>query len=65
MLHFDEREGSFKPWWKQIAVTIHGWTGPARVRGVDAIQSDADLRTVRFVIPDQRKAADFVITRIL
>ena len=65
MLHFDKREGTFRPWWKQIAVTIHGWSGPARVRGVDAIQSDADLRTVRFVIPDQRKAADFVITRIL
>jgi alpha-glucosidase len=65
MLQFDKRQGSFRPWWKQIAVTIHGWTGPARVRGVDAIQTDADLRTVRFVIPDQRKAADFVITRIL
>jgi alpha-glucosidase len=65
MLHFGRREGTFRPWWKQIAVTIHGWAGPARVRGVDAIQSDADLKTVRFVIPDQRKAADFVITRIL
>ena len=23
-LHFATREGSFRPWWKQIAVTVHG-----------------------------------------
>jgi alpha-glucosidase len=23
-LHFAAREGSFRPWWKQIAVTVHG-----------------------------------------
>jgi alpha-glucosidase len=65
MLHFDKREGGFKPWWHQIAVTVHGWSGPARVRGVNAVETDAERRTVRFVIPDQRSAADFVITRIL
>ena len=64
MLHFDRREGSFRPWWKQIAVTVHGWSGPAKVRGVDGVESDSASKTVRFTIPDQRKAADFVITRI-
>jgi alpha-glucosidase len=64
MLHFDRREGSFRPWWKQIAVTVHGWSGPAKVRGVDGVESDSASKTVRFTIPDQQKAADFVITRI-
>ena len=65
MLHFDKREGSFKPWWKQIAVTVHGWSGPAKVRGVENVTGDGATKTVRFTIPDQGKAADFVITRIL
>ena len=64
MLHFDRREGSFRPWWKQIAVTVHGWSGPATVRGADGVESDSASKTVRFTIPDQRKAADFVVTRI-
>ncbi|GAA4755736.1 glycoside hydrolase family 31 protein [Sphingomonas daechungensis] len=63
MLHFDKREGGFKPWWKQIAVTIHGWSGPARVRGVRDVEADAASRTVRFTIPDQKAAADFVLSR--
>jgi alpha-glucosidase len=25
-LHFGERQGSYRPWWKQIAVTVHGAT---------------------------------------
>ena len=65
MLQFDKREGAFKPWWDQIAVTVHGWSGLAKVRGASEVETDAESRTVRFVIPDQRKAADFVITRIL
>ena len=63
MLHFDRREGSFKPWWKQIAITVHGWSGPAKVRGVDRVETDVERKTVRFTIPDQRRAADFVISR--
>ena len=63
MLHFDRREGSFKPWWKQIAVTVHGWSGPVKVRGVDRVETDVERKTVRFTIPDQRRAADFVISR--
>ncbi len=63
MLHFDKREGSFRPWWKQIAVTVHGWSGPAKVRGVADVETDAERRTVRFVIPDQKRASDFVLSR--
>jgi alpha-glucosidase len=63
MLHFDKREGAYKPWWKQIAVTVHGWSGPAKVRGVSDIQTDAEARTVRFVLPDQKRPADYVLSR--
>jgi alpha-glucosidase len=63
MLHFDKREGSFRPWWKQIAVTVHGWSGPAKVHGVANVEAAAERRTVRFVIPDQKRASDFVLSR--
>jgi alpha-glucosidase len=62
MLHFDKREGSFKPWWKQIAVTVHGWNGPAKVRGVANVETNAEQRTVRFTVADQKRASDFVLS---
>jgi alpha-glucosidase len=63
MLHFDKREGRFKPWWKQIAVTVHGWSGPAKVRGASHVDTNPARKDLWFVIPDQRRAADFVISR--
>lgn len=62
-LHFDRREGTYKPYWNQIAVTVHGWSGPARVRGVDRVETDADRRILRFILPDQRSPAEYVISR--
>ena len=64
MVHFDKREGSFKPWWKQMRVTVHGWTGPSRVRlnGRD-VQSTTDEAALAFTLPDQAKASDVVISR--
>ena len=26
-VHFDAREGRFQPWWHQVAVRVHHWTG--------------------------------------
>src|SRR5215218_2132248 len=63
MLHFGKREGRFRPWWKQIAVTVHGWSGPAKMRGVAQVDTNPARKDLRFVIPDQRRAADFVISR--
>jgi alpha-glucosidase len=63
MLHFDKREGRLRPSWKQIAVTVHGWSGPAKVRGVAHVDTNPARRDLRFVIPDQRRATDFVISR--
>lgn len=65
MLNFDARQGSYKPWWKQIAVSIHGWGGNALVRARTPVtaQADAETGTLSFTIPDQRKASEFVIVR--
>jgi alpha-glucosidase len=65
MLKFYKREGSFKPWWKQIAVTVHGWGGNALVRGPRTVDAEHDEagRTLRFVLPDQHRAAEYVISR--
>lgn len=31
VLHFGERRGSWRPWWKQIAITVHGPEGTGRI----------------------------------
>lgn len=52
---FDERQGSFAPWWNEIAVNVHGWNGGAAVTGgrtrYDAT-TDAGSRTLSFTLPD-------------
>jgi len=65
MLDFDPRQGSFKPWWRQVAVTVHGWGGAAEVRGAKAtaVRTDPAAKTVSFVIPDQPRAASLVLVR--
>lgn len=64
-IEFGKREGTYKPWWKEIAVTVHGWTGPASVKGVGPIRATANhaARTIGFTLPDQRAAARIAITR--
>ncbi|NJC34422.1 alpha-glucosidase [Sphingomonas jejuensis] len=54
-ISFDERQGSFAPWWNEIAVTVHGWSGNATVgAGRDRYDAttDATARTVSFTLPD-------------
>ena len=66
MVHFDKRVGSYKPWWKQIEVTVHGWTGPAKVRAsgktIPATTGEG-AQVVAFTLPDQARASDVVISR--
>lgn len=55
-LSFDKREGALVPWWKEIAITVHGWTGNAEVAGAGrhiAAQADPASGTLRFTLPDQ------------
>jgi alpha-glucosidase len=61
-LDFGVRQGSFAPWWKEIAVTVHGWQGGASVKGA-SVTTDAAERTARFTLPDQKRAAKVVVAR--
>ncbi|MES2445068.1 MAG: TIM-barrel domain-containing protein [Pseudomonadota bacterium] len=61
-IDFARREGAYKPWWKEIAVTVHGWLGGGTIKGVEA-RSDAFSRTLKFTLPDQPRAARISIAR--
>jgi alpha-glucosidase len=66
MVQFDKRVGRYKPWWRQMKVFVHGWTGPARVRanGRDVpATTDEGATAVAFTLPDQKSASDVVISR--
>ena len=57
---FEARAGRYPAWWRQIAVTVHGWTGEGGVTGADpsiAARADAATETLTFTIPDQPRAA--------
>lgn len=65
-LDFAPREGRYAPWWKEIAVTIHGWQGAGQVRAKGkrvAARSDAATRTLAFTVPDQPSATKLMIAR--
>jgi len=63
---FDAREGRYTPWWKTIAVTVHGWQGAGRVvtagRAVPT-EADAKAGTLRFTIADQARGGTVTISR--
>ncbi|MFA5968844.1 MAG: TIM-barrel domain-containing protein [Sphingomonas sp.] len=62
---FDRREGSYQPWWREIAVTVHGWDGDAAVSAGAPVATmrDAARRTIRFTLPDQPGAARISIRK--
>ncbi|MGY2736253.1 TIM-barrel domain-containing protein [Sphingomonas sp. UYP23] len=63
---FDAREGSFTPWWKQIAVTVHGWTGVAKVSQNGkpiAGQLDGAAGTLAFTVAAPVRATQIALTR--
>ncbi|SEM98745.1 alpha-glucosidase [Sphingomonas gellani] len=65
-IDFDRRQGSFRPWWREMRVTVHSWTGAgtvsARNRAV-ASDTDATAQTLSFTLPDQARAASVTIAR--
>ncbi len=64
-IEFAAREGRFAPWWKQIAVTVHGWSGEVRVtgaRGAVTAQPDVAAQAIAFTILDQPRAATIGVT---
>jgi len=63
---FDTREGSFKPWWSQVTVTVHGWTtaATATVNGKRvASMVDSAGQTVAFTMAAPVKASTIVVAR--
>ena len=63
-LHFAAREGHYKPWWKEIAVTVHGWQGAAHATLDDkALAAAAISDTATVSIPDQPRAATLTLAR--
>lgn len=63
-LELGEREGSYKPWWRDIHVTIHGWQNESRiVLGRKSLKgrTDAALQTLTFSMPDNGRSAQVLI----
>jgi alpha-glucosidase len=52
---FGQRQGTFRPWWTQIEVRVHGRSAPSRVIGTTGpLQSryDSSRESVEFTIAD-------------
>jgi alpha-glucosidase len=63
---FEERAGSFQPWWKQLRVTVHGWQGVATAQVQDhavPVSVNAKAQSVSLLIDDQPHAAQLLIRR--
>jgi len=59
-IDFAKPEGDFKPWWKSIAVTIHGWegAGTARMEGKQTdVVHDTAAGTSTLVVPPMEIAS--------
>ncbi len=65
-IDFAAREGSFKPWWTQMAITVHGWQTGATVtvagKRIEVV-ADSAAQTIAFVIPAPRGASIIAVTR--
>ncbi|MBY8829551.1 DUF5110 domain-containing protein [Hephaestia sp. CMS5P-6] len=66
IIDFGPRDGKYRPWWRQIALTVHDWRAAATVTGPDgrrvAKRAGAAAQTVAFTIPDTASAARFTVS---
>ncbi len=63
---FDEREGSFHPWWRQVRITVHGWQGAASARFGDRavpVVVNTKQHTASLLLDDQPHAAQLQLRR--
>ena len=63
---FDERAGSFQPWWRQLRVTVHGWQGAATARVQDravTVSVNAKDHSASLLLDDQPHAVQLLIRR--
>jgi alpha-glucosidase len=57
-LHFDQRDGNYTPWWKNVDVVIYGWSGAGAeaklASGTTALKTmyDKSAHALHIVIPD-------------
>jgi len=59
---FAPREGSHKPWWREIAVVVHAWQGGNKVRlDGKALTANREGQTLRFTLPDPKQAETVTI----
>jgi len=66
MVQFEDRQGTYKPWWTTMKVIVHGLSAPAvaRLSGKAVpVSVDAAGKSVTVSIPDRARAADVVISR--
>ncbi|MGN6376609.1 MAG: glycoside hydrolase family 31 protein [Sphingomonas sp.] len=61
---FQARTGSYRPWWHDLAITVHGWQGAATIRadGHSAAGTvDAAAQTISFTVPDPAVATEITL----
>ena len=66
VIDFERRDGDYRPWWNQIAVTVHGWSQAAVVTGpTGAIAASVapEAQTLAFTIADPATPTRFVAAR--
>jgi alpha-glucosidase len=61
-IQFQPRAGTYRPWWKELAVTVHGWSGGAVAEGT-TVQVDPRGDTASFAIPDQPGAMTILLRK--
>jgi alpha-glucosidase len=62
-IHIGEHQGSYQPWWTNIAVEVHGWrpqTKTATVNG-KSIPIISSTSSITFTVPDTGKGIDAVL----
>ena len=66
LIEFEPRQGSYRPWWRQIELVVHGWSGPARAAlGEQPVVARLvrGARALHLVVADQPGPARFSILR--
>lgn len=62
-IDFSAREGSYKPWWSELTITVHGMSGPAGVSVNGKKLKAVDKGVLSFTLPDQAKASRVIVSK--
>ena len=49
---FGKREGSWRPWWRQVRVVVHAWKGAGASTSGAPVSTDMARRTASLTLPD-------------